>query len=130
MTKKITQTTTLRYEDESEYLTMGQEIATSVLVLQSSFYGMQVFRTSPAPLTLLSEKSGVPATVSIGDKLKVVTSFETKWDFSLTIEKCWISDKPDAKPGQVTITKITNPNFQEKKDPTCHTLAHSKLIRY
>ncbi len=71
---------------------------------------MQLFRTSPAPLTLLSEKAGITATVSLGDKLKVVTSFETKWDFSLTIEKCWISDKLDSKPGQVqyssTLTRI------------------------
>ncbi len=56
---------------------------------------MRVFRSSPAPPALLMEHPGESATISVGDKIKVQTDFETRAFFSLAVEQCWLSDGSD-----------------------------------
>ena len=60
---------------------------------------MRVFRSSPAPSALLMEHPGESATITVGDKIKVETDFETRSFFNLAIEQCWLTDGSDLRNG-------------------------------
>ena len=60
---------------------------------------MRVFRSSPAPSALLMEHPGESATLSVGDRIKIETDFETRSFLSLAIEQCWISDVSEPRLG-------------------------------
>ena len=60
---------------------------------------MRVFRFSPALTALLMENPGETATLSVGDKIKIETDFETRAYLSLALEQCWLSDGSDLRQG-------------------------------
>lgn len=72
---------------------------------------MRVYRASPAPNALLMENPGEAATVSVGDKLKIETDFETRSSLSLSLEQCWISDGSDLRQGAEVRSNPEDPRW-------------------